>query len=91
MAYTHLDPAAPYVVRLNVIKPDAPGEVRLRIDGQPAIVTRPARVRGDLIEFAVPPALLRDGAITLTFEEIDESHVNWRQHSRLVEAWLIRP
>lgn len=90
IAYTHLDPAATYVVRLNVIKSAAPGEVRLRIDGEPVEVTRPARAPGDMVEFSVPPSLVRDGTITLTFDEIDESHVNWRQYSRLVEAWLIR-
>jgi hypothetical protein len=88
--YPGLDPRASYVVKLNVIRPAAPGQVRLRIDGEPATATRLARARGDLVEFAVPPALVRDGRITLTFDEVDESHVNWRQYSRLVEAWLIR-
>lgn len=90
MVYAGLDPRASYVVKLNVIRPSAPGDVRLRVDGQPVPVTRPARVRGDLVEFAVPPALVRDGRITLTFDEIDESRVNWRQYSRLAEAWVIR-
>jgi hypothetical protein len=90
IVYTHLDPSARYVVRLNVITPKAPGQVRLRIDGQPAEVSRPARARGELFEFAVPPAALADGTVTLTFDDIDESALNWRQHSRLVEAWMIR-
>ena len=90
LVYQHLDPGAAYVVRLTVIKPAAPGDVRLRIDGQSVEPSRPARERGDPVEFAVPPALLKDGAITLTFDEVDERGVNWRQYSRLVEAWVIR-
>ena len=90
IVYRHLDPEATYLVRLNVIRPKAPGDVRLRIDGQVVAPSRGARERGDLVEFAVPAALVNDGTITLTFDDIDESGVNWRQHSRLVEAWVIR-
>jgi hypothetical protein len=78
------------VVRLNVITPDGAGQVRLRIDGQPLQPSRQAVSRGDTVEFEVPAALVNDNTITLTFDDIDESRVNWRQYSRLVEAWLIR-
>ena len=90
IVYRPLDPDATYLVRLNVIRPSAPGDVRLRIDGQAVAPSRAARDRGDLVEFAVPSALVNDGVIKLTFDDIDESGVNWRQYSRLVEAWLIR-
>ena len=90
IVYRHLDPDATYLVRLNVIRPKAPGEVRLRIDGQAVAPSRAARERGDLVEFAVPASLVKDGVITLTFDDIDESGVNWREYSRLVEAWVIR-
>ena len=90
IVYRHLDPDATYLVRLNVIRPKAPGEVRLRIDGQAVAPSRAARERGDLVEFAVPASLVKDGRITLTFDDIDESGVNWREYSRLVEAWVIR-
>lgn len=90
MVYTGLDPRATYVVKLNVIRPSAPGDVRLRIDGEPASVRRTPTRRGEPIEFDVPPAFLGDGRLTLTFDEIDESQVNWRQYSRLVEAWVIK-
>jgi hypothetical protein len=90
IVYEHLDTAATYVVRLNVITPDGAGQVRLRIDGQPLQPSRQAVSRGDTVEFEVPAALVNDNTITLTFDDIDESRVNWRQYSRLVEAWLIR-
>ena len=40
-------------------------------------------------DFAVPRQRVKDGSVVVTFEPIDESHVNWRQYSRLVEAWLV--
>jgi hypothetical protein len=90
IVYTDLDPTARYVVRLNVMKPGAPGIVYLRIDGERVEPSRAASVAGEPVEFAVPPAALADGRLTLTFDEVDESQLNWRQHSRLTEAWLIR-
>lgn len=90
IVYEALDPSATYVVRLNVIARDKAGDVRLRLDGQPAMPTRKPVERGELYEFAVPAELIADGRLELTFDPIDESHLNWREHSRLAEAWLIR-
>lgn len=90
LAYESLDPAAQYEVRLNVITDTAPGQVKLRIDGHPAAPLAPAVRLGDLLRYAVPPDAVADGRLVLTFDSIDERRVNWRQYSRLVEAWLIR-
>lgn len=85
LRYTGLDSGATYVVRLN-----GNGDVRLRIDGVPAEARQYSTVLGEPKEYVVPPAALADGVVTLTFDEIDESDRNWRQHSRLNEAWLLR-
>ena len=87
--YAGLDPSARYVVRLAVLRPGLAPQVRLRIDGQPAR-PRMAEAGGAPLEFEVPAGALEDGRLTLTFDEVDERDVNWRQHSRLAEAWLIR-
>jgi hypothetical protein len=47
-------------------------------------------VLGELKEYPVPAAALTDGRVVVTFDPIDEQHLNWRQHSRLSEAWLVR-
>ena len=86
--YTGLDTTAGYVVRLHVMRPGLPPQVRLRIDGLTA--TTPRRVEDGTLDFAVAPALVQDGRLTLTFDDVDESDVNWRQHSRLTDAWLLR-
>lgn len=85
LVYDQIDPAASYVVRLN-----GPGDIKLKIDDQPVEPVRYGKTLGELKEYRVPAAALADRKIVLTFDPIDESHLNWRQHSRLSEVWLIR-
>jgi hypothetical protein len=33
---------------------------------------------------------VRSRRIVLSFDDIDESDRNWRQHSRVHEAWLVK-
>jgi hypothetical protein len=40
--------------------------------------------------FEVPLEAIRSRRIVLSFDDIDESDRNWRQHSRVHEAWLIK-
>jgi predicted neuraminidase len=87
--YTGLDASARYVVRLLVVRPGKTPQVRLRIDGE-TVAPRSTPAANGALEFEVPAALVKDGHVVLTFDEIDESDVNWRQHSRLTDAWLIR-
>jgi len=51
--------------------------------------TSTSRTLGELKEYAVPREALTDGRVVVTFDPIDESYLNWRQRSRLSEAWLI--
>jgi hypothetical protein len=85
LVYDQIDPAATYIVRLN-----GPGDVRLKIDDVLTEPVRYSRTLGELKEYRVPAAALADRKVVLTFAPIDESHLNWRQHSRLSEVWLIR-
>ena len=85
LVYEQIDPAAAYVVRLN-----GNGDVRLRINGQPVTARHPSTTIGDPKEFVVPAEAVRSRRIVLTFDDIDESDRNWRQHSRVHEAWLVK-
>ena len=31
-----------------------------------------------------------DGKIEVTFDEPEESHLNWRQHSKVFDIWLFK-
>ena len=85
IVYERLDSQASYALRLNGI-----GDAKPRIDGETVAAKSYGRALGELKEYEVPAAAVADGRLVVTFDPIDESHLNWRQHSRLSEAWLIR-
>jgi hypothetical protein len=85
LVYEQIDPAARYVVRLN-----GNGDVRLRINGTPVQPSHASTTLGDPKVFDVPLEAIRSRRIVLSFDDIDESDRNWRQHSRVHEAWLIK-
>jgi hypothetical protein len=85
IVYERLDPEASYVLRLNGV-----GDARPKIDGAAAAPSAYSKVLGELKEYPVPAAAVADGRVVVTFEPIDEQHLNWRQHSRLSEAWLVK-
>jgi len=80
--YQALDRSARYIVRTG-----GQGQSLLKIDGKPA----QGQKTNDFFEFVVPPEAYADGQIELTWDiPKDESHLNWRQRSRLAEVWLIK-
>ncbi len=82
LSYEGIDPTATYKVKTG-----GQGKSLLSIDGQPVT----GQKKDDFFEFDVPPEALADGRLELTWEiPKDESHLNWRQRSRLAEVWLIR-
>ncbi len=83
--YEAVDPRAEYVIRLT-----GNGDVKLRADGERLEPRTYAKKVGEFKEFAVPKALTADGVLLLTFDPIDESHLNWRQHSHVAEVWLLK-
>lgn len=85
LRYTTLDPESSYTLRLVGV-----GEAKPRAEGQLLEATAYGREEGDIKEFPVPPALSKDGVLEITFDDLDENHLNWRVQSRLAEAWLIR-
>ena len=86
MLYEGLDPNATYVVRSSGL-----GQALLRINGrrvQPGINTK--TMGTEIKEFPVAPEYVKDRKLVLTWDPpIEEEHLNWRQHSRLAEVWLI--
>lgn len=85
IVYERLDQQASYTLRLNGV-----GDAKPRIDGEPGVPSAYSKVLGELKEYPVPPSAIADGRLVITFDPIDEQHLNWRQHSRLSEAWLVR-
>lgn len=85
LEYIDLDPEATYTLRLTGV-----GDAFPLVEEHELRPTKYGKKTGDIKEFPIPRRFTQDGRLTIRFREIDESHLNWRQHSRLNEAWLIR-
>jgi hypothetical protein len=86
MVYEGLDPKAAYVVRSTGY-----GQALLRVDGDRVKPTITGKQMGDISEFPVPAAALKDRRLILTWDiPTNEGGLNWRQKSRLAEVWLIK-
>ncbi|MCX6358613.1 MAG: hypothetical protein NT029_02305 [Armatimonadetes bacterium] len=85
LKYVALDREAEYLIRTTGC-----GQCLVRVNGVRLTPTRDGRAVGDVKEFPVPRGLTAGGAITVTFDKVDEPGVNWRLASRLTEIWLIK-
>jgi hypothetical protein len=86
LAYHRLDPAAHYRVRITGY-----GQAKVRANGQLLTPTLTGTQVGEFKEFLLPPELLKDCKVTLTFDPVpEEAHLNWRQQSRVSEVWLLK-
>lgn len=84
--YAGLDPNGTYKVRLTGY-----GQMLLKIDGERVEGDKKKIVHGDFVEFDVPKKAIEDRRIELTWDRpTDEALLNWRQQSRVAEAWLLK-
>jgi hypothetical protein len=85
LVYEDLDPNGYYLIRIAGY-----GEALLRADGyrlQPRIYNKGYE---EFKEFEVPVQLVCDGKIEITFDEPEESKLNWRQKSKVCDVWLLK-
>lgn len=86
VVYDALDPDAVYTVRSTGY-----GQALLRINGDRVQPTLDGKEMGEFKEFPVPQKDVRSRRLTLTWDRpVGEEKLNWRNHSRLAEVWLIR-
>ena len=87
LKYNALDPKGNYKVKLFSQR-----ESPLQIDGQLAKKIRTGEQFDQVVEqeFEVPTSALEDGKIELTWAELDEKHLNWRQRHYVTDIWVIR-
>lgn len=86
VTYEGLDPNGVYVVRSSGY-----GQALLRMNGDRVEPTVNGTKMGEWKEFPVAPQYLRNRKLVLTWDKpANEEHLNWRQHSRLAEVWLIK-
>jgi hypothetical protein len=86
VVYEGLDTEACYVVRCGGY-----GKFLLRIDGELQAGGNRSVSMGEVVDFPVASRHVEDRKLVLTWDApTDEGHLNWRQHSRLAEVWLLR-
>lgn len=87
MVYVGLDPQARYAVRLYAQRTSP-----LKVDGVPAKLLRKGATYDQVQEqeFEVPAEAVADGRVELTWDRLDESQLNWRQHHYVCEVWLLK-
>ncbi|HEY0981029.1 hypothetical protein [Schlesneria sp.] len=87
ITYNNLDSSSAYIVKLFAQRSSP-----LVIDGVKAKLLRTGETFDQVTEqiFEVPAETLADGRITLTWEEMDESELNWRQRHYVTDIWVIK-
>ena len=87
MVYNDLDTKGNYIVKLFSQR-----ESPLIIDGVKAKLLKTGETYDKVTEqiFEVPAEASKDGSITLTWEQLDEKHLNWRQKHYVTDIWVMK-
>ena len=85
LKYENLDPNGRYIIRIT-----GSGDALLRIDGDRLEPVKYDKQLEGFKEFVVPKRLVGDSKITVSFDRPEESHLNWRDYSRVSDVWLIK-
>jgi hypothetical protein len=85
LEYPDLDPNGRYIIRIS-----GNGEALLRVDGErlePLVYNKGFE---EFKEFLVPHRCVSDGKIEVSFDQPEESKLNWRQQSKVCDIWLLK-
>jgi len=85
LKYTDLDPNGRYLIRVAGYR-----EALLRVDGERIDPTIYNKGYEEFKEFPLNPKYFSDGKIDVTFDQPEESKLNWRERSKVTDVWLIK-
>lgn len=85
LEYSDLDPNGRYLIRISGF-----GEALLRVDGERVEPTIYNKGLEEFKEFPLSQKYVSDGMIEVTFDQPEESNLNWRQHSKVCDIWLLK-
>ena len=83
--YVNLDPNTRYIVRIC-----GSGDALIRADGQRLSPAKYNKEPETFKEWLVPLNANADGKMTITFDEPEESNLNWRNQSKIFDIWLLK-
>jgi hypothetical protein len=85
LEYPDLDPNGRYTVRISGY-----GDALLRVDGERIESTIYNKGLEEFKEFQLSRKYVSDGYIKVSFDQPEESHLNWRQYSKVCDIWLLK-
>ncbi len=85
LEYPDLDPNGRYTIRISGF-----GDALLRVDGQRIEPTVYNKGLEEFKEFQINQKYVSDGKIEVTFDQPEESHLNWRQQSKVCDIWFLK-
>lgn len=85
LKYADLDPNGRYMIRVAGYR-----EALLRVDGERIDPTLYNKGYEEFKEFPLNPKFVSDGKIEVTFDQPEESKLNWRERSKVTDVWLIK-
>lgn len=85
LRYTDLDPNGRYLIRIAGYR-----EALLRVDGERIAPTIYNKGYEEFKEFPLNPKYVSDGKIEVTFDQPEESTLNWREASKVSDVWLLK-
>lgn len=85
LEYTDLDPNGRYLIRVSGF-----GDALLRVDGERISPTLYQKGLEEFKEFPLSPMYVSDGKLKVSFDQPEESKLNWRQHSKVFDVWLLK-
>ena len=85
LEYTDLDPKGRYIIRISGY-----GDALLRVDGKRVEPVLYNKGLEEIKEFLIPVKYVSDGKIEVSFDQPEESHLNWRQQSKVCDIWLLK-
>jgi hypothetical protein len=85
LEYADLDPNGRYIIRIAGY-----GEALVRADGERLEPTVYNKGLEEFKEFLVNRKYVSDGKLVITFDQPEESKLNWRQQSKVCDVWLLK-
>jgi len=85
LEYPDLDPNGRYIIRIAGY-----GDALLRVDGERIEPTIYNKGLEEFKEFPISQKFVSDGKIEVSFDQPEESHLNWRQQSKICDIWLLK-
>lgn len=85
LEYENLDPQGRYIIRIS-----GEGDALLRVNGERIDPVLYNKELESFKEFLIDRKYVSTGKMTVTFDIAEESTLNWRQHSKVCDVWLLK-